>query len=165
MGCCWHLAERPGMPLNILQSTGQHPHSKEWPSPECQQCHGEETLLWKELPQCHSDFLSSDFRPAPCQRHTRHPDHRSPKGPDIPKTRTKPMCQSRWADLHQPRMPGESHCWEHPPQTSTLGRNPLRRKTLMLQNGSSPFSNSAKNYPLWADPLRLLYKWQLCQQM
>ena len=94
--------ERPGMPLNILQSTGQHPHSKEWPSPECQQCQGGETLLWKELPQCHSDLLSSDFRPAPCQRHTRHPDHRSPKGPDIPKTGTKPMCQSRWADLHRP---------------------------------------------------------------
>ena len=82
MGCCWHLAERPGMPLNILQSTGQPPppaphHSKGWPSPECQQCHGGETLLWKELPQCHSDFLSSNFRPAPCQGHTQ-PLHGEP---------------------------------------------------------------------------------------
>lgn len=77
-------------------------HSKGWPSPECQQCHGGETLLWKELPQCHSDFLSSNFRPAPCQGHTQHPDLRSPKGPDIPKTWTKPMFQGRWADLHQP---------------------------------------------------------------
>lgn len=94
--------ERPGMPLNILQSTGQHPHSKEWPSPECQQCQGGETLLWKELPQCHLDFLSSDFRLQTCS---------------MPETHTAPRSQITQGTRHS-QDPDKAHVSEQ------MGRSP-----------------------------------------